>query len=488
MITRSYDVIVAGLRPGGLLAGALLARRGFRVLAIRQDYLAPPSIGKYHFVGHRYPLMGLENPHFLGGAFDALTIHPTERKQLQAATPSYQVVTPRSRVDIYSDERLDQELEREFGPDQALVSAIYQRLKEEAATFIESWEQKKEVLPTPTMLQKVGLGSLSRKDKALFQNRPMILKDLYAQLEVPRSVQNFFDAQLIAFSYCVNPEYLPLPIAGHLLTNARAGLYGDGERHEPLLEILTERIRTLHSDVRVDKSLDGLDFSWGKLANFSFEGDSQLSTCDYLIWNDSFSNLLSLLPEGIRRKGYEDRSTLGDYEQFSIYVGVAEFVLPVGIQDTVFMVGNDELPLCDGNLVYLSLSPEGEEQFAPPGCRALTLTTLVRAEPESRSMEARRKVATTMMVQLKRLVPWLEDHIKVLHIPEVDENYPAPEVYFDAQSLISLFPTDAGPGPRLPHWNFFHIGRETWPMLGVDGEIGAAVMVDRAIGAMVNRK
>lgn len=488
MITRSYDVIVAGFRPGGLLAGALLARRGFRVLAIRQDYLEPPSIGKYKFMAHRYPLMGLDNTHFLSGAFDALTIHPSERKLLQPTTPSYQVVTPRQRVDVYADERLEQELSREFGDLQPVVSAIYTRLKEEAETFTEAWQQKKEALPTPTMLQKVGLGSLSRKDRALFQTRQPIMADLYAQLEAPLPVQNFFNAQLMAFGYCTGPEHLPLPVAGHLLSSARAGLFGDGERHEPLMDILTERIKTLHSDVRDDKALDGLEFSWGKLANFSFEGDSQLSTCDFLIWNDAFAGLLPLLPENIRRKGYEDRSTLGDYEQLSIYVGLEDFVIPVGMQDTLILVGDDEQPLLEGNLVYVTLSPEGEEKFAPSGCRAVTLTTLVRAEPEARTMQARRKVATTMMTLLKRVMPWLEDYIKVLHIPEVEVTLSSPEVYFDARTLGSIFPTDAGPGPRLPHWNIFHIGRETWPMMGIDGEIGAAVMVDRAIAAMVNRK
>lgn len=488
MITRSYDVIVAGRRPGGLLAGALLAKRGFRVLAIHQDDETPMVLGKYTFPSHRYPLTGLEHPEFLGGAFDALTIHPSERKLLQPGVPSYQVLMPQHRVDVYADERLGRELEREFGDEEKLLSAFYARLKDDAQDFVEFWRRRKEQVPTPTLMQKVGLGSLRRRESPLFPNRQPTVGDVYDELGLPPLLRTFLNAQLIAFGYAMAPEYLPMPIAAQLLQGARDGLYTDQERVEPLIDLLTERIKTLHSDVLPHKRIEQLEFSWGKFTEFTFEGDSHRSSCDYLIWNCAVQSLLPLLPDSVRSKGYEDRSMHGEYERFSIYLAVEEHVIPVGIQEHSIIVGDPELPLQDGNLVLTTLSPEGVESFAPAGVRTLTLSTVVKAERESRTKAARRETATIMLTHLKRVMPFLEDYVRALHIPEPDDLDVAGEVIFDARNMTRLFPTDAGPGPRLPHWNFFQIGRETWPLMGFDGEIGAAMLVDRAIATMASRR
>lgn len=484
MITRSYDVIVAGFRPGGLLAGALLAKRGLRVLVLHQDYAGPVERGRHLFPSHRYPFMGLEHPDFLGAAFDQLTIHPNERRALKPLVPGFQVILPRQRVDVYADDRLKAELSREFREEAVLLEAFYTRAKEEAEILSELWQDRRVRVPTPTLLQKVGLGNMAGKDKGLFLNRPVTVGDLYAELEASPALRAFFNVQLMAFGYVTAPEHLPMSVAGHILTAARSGLIGDLEQVEPLQELLLERIQSLHSDV-MPKRLERLEFSWGRCSSFYFEGDSQKSSCEYLLWNTAWDGLIPLLPESVARKGYTSRGVLPSQLRFTVHVVLDDFVIPVGMQENALVVGNLEEPFSDGNVLHVSISPEGSERFAPLGVRAVTLSTWVSAAKPPETTEACRALTTKMMTLLKKVMPFLDEYIKEVHVPTGAE---LGETWFDAGQVGRQYPLDLGPGPRLPHWNLFHLGRETFPLLGVDGELGAGMMTEQAITALVTRK
>jgi len=483
MITRSYDVIVAGFRPGGLLAGALLAKRGLRVLAINQDGRGPVRMGKYTFPSHRYPFIGFEDRELLGAAIDELTIHPTERKALQPSVPSFQVILPGQRVDVYPDDRFAREISREFPRDDVLIEGIYSRIKDEAGVFLQAWQARRSQPPRPSLMQKMGMGAFSRRDKALFSGAMPTLGQVMDQLEAPPAVRAFFYAQLVAFGYSAHPEELLMPVASHLLTTARAGIYGDTEHAEPLVNLLTDRLRSLHSDVVPQERITGLEFSWSKLQELTFLGYDQKFTCDFLIWNAPYETLLDVLPDTIRRKGYEGRTDPPEFERFSIHLALDEFVIPVGMQDHAILVADDEAPLQEGNLVYLTLSPEGAEAFAPTGTRAVTATTIVPATPEFRTREARRRVATTMLTHIKFVMPFMERYVRTLHVPMPANDGDVGDPVFDTARLNATFPGDAGPGPRLPHWNVFHLGRETYPLLGFEGEIGAGLLTADAVMA-----
>ena len=100
MNSAFYDVVVLGRRLGALLAGALLAKRGFRVLFLGQDDVAPS-----------YLAAGIEMPRapfaFLPSqapvvrrVLSELALHQLVRRHLTPADPSMQVCLPNHRFDI----------------------------------------------------------------------------------------------------------------------------------------------------------------------------------------------------------------------------------------------------------------------------------------------------------------------------------------------------------------------------------------------------
>lgn len=483
MITRSYDVIVAGFRPGGLLTAALLAKKGFRVLVLNQDNEEPVSHGEYIYPSHRYCLLGFEDKEFLGSAIDELTIHPTERKSIQASLPSFQFVSPNYRVDVYPDDRFKRELQREFKKDDVQIEAFYARARDEAGVFLDLWHKKLSNLPLPTILQKLGLGKWRRKEKNLFHGQKVdLLIDVYEQMGLANSVRCFFNSQLTMLSYVANPEYLPMPIASHLIISARGGFYRSQTSPEPLIQLLLERLSSLHSDVFPTEHITSLSFKWGKLKEVFFEGYDNPISCQYLVWNSSYKSLLDVIPDNAQKKGYKNQITESEFEQFSIYVTLDEFVIPVGMYENVFIISDENKPHLDGNILWITISPENSETFAEEGKRTMTITTILNNKEGNNSKNTKRELAQIMLKNLSQTIPYLEKHIKNIHIPKEDNLVLRP--VFDSEKILSNYNSDIGRGLRLPHWNIFHIGRESYPSVGFDGEIGAGIMAARAILAL----
>ena len=99
---RLYDVCVVGSQLGGVVAGALLARRGFRVLHVAHD---DPG---FHYVDHGYVLpvrprrRPLPAPAPLGGGGPRRARARDRRRRARSrpSEPDLQLLLPRHRVDL----------------------------------------------------------------------------------------------------------------------------------------------------------------------------------------------------------------------------------------------------------------------------------------------------------------------------------------------------------------------------------------------------
>lgn len=140
---RIYDVCVIGSQLGGAVAGALLARRGYRVLHVDHDGLGP----SYEDGGYLLPYAPalLPSPRLLPAAEAALGelgLTTDMVRALEPCTPDLQLLLPRHRVDLSHDtaHRL-QELRREWPSDASALEEAFGRLQklfDRAAPFLKA--------------------------------------------------------------------------------------------------------------------------------------------------------------------------------------------------------------------------------------------------------------------------------------------------------------------------------------------------------------
>ena len=114
---RAYDVCVVGSQLGGIAAGALLARRGFRVLHVDHDGLG----GHYEDHGWLLPHAPalLPSPRNLPASeavLSELGLTPDLGRQLEACIPDLQLLLPRHRLDLSRDLEAHAERVRNAAP------------------------------------------------------------------------------------------------------------------------------------------------------------------------------------------------------------------------------------------------------------------------------------------------------------------------------------------------------------------------------------
>src|SRR4051794_8356962 len=129
MDTNFYDVVVCGGELTGLVAAALLGRRGFRVLLLGHD-ADRPSFDAGGFTLSRGPaLLPPVDAAPLARVLKELNCIQIVKRRAPALSPGFQVALPRHRFDVTAGaDGLGRELAREFPADRAAIEAALGRM------------------------------------------------------------------------------------------------------------------------------------------------------------------------------------------------------------------------------------------------------------------------------------------------------------------------------------------------------------------------
>ena len=297
------------------------------------------------------------------------------------------------------------------------------------------------------------------------------------------SARMFIDAQLLisAQTTAVHANALYGSVAIDL---PRSGAYhvrgGIGSLAKTLADALIAQGGTLHYRQGVTRLEVRPDGTFRALTNkgVSFEADIVLA--NLTPW--ALDTLLAAQsPPSLQSETAHRRSTWG---AFTLYLGVPATALP-SHSDHFQIVQREDLPLGEGNSVFVSLSDASDPTRAPSGHRALTLSTHTRIEswwilrekdPEgyhARISEYRDR----LLDGAERAIPGLRENAKLV-LPGTPVSFqrftrrPRGMVGGFAQS--SLFAA-RGPGTGIPH--LWLVGDSIFPGQSTAGVTAGALRV-----------
>jgi phytoene dehydrogenase-like protein len=487
---RAYDVCVVGSQLGGIAAGALLARRGFRVLHVDHDGLG----GQYSDGGWLLPYGPslLPSPRvFPAGeaVLSELGLLADLGRQLEPCAPDLQVILPRARLDLVRDPpgRLA-ELEREWpGEGRRLEAAL-----EEAASLFDAergFLEARPPLPPAGLRQRWRLSRARRLSPSGGDGPPIPLAELgdHPLAEALRATYPF-----LAHLDGAPPRLGLVRMLGALLrgTHRLAG----GE--VGLREILRRRIAESRGDLLggegVPAIAESLEVERGRVVAVRVAGSDGVFTARAFLSATDTVALRRLVPGGGEKLAAQLDRSRPSRRLLSVNWVVRSEALPAALAPTALASGFDGLGAV--LLQVLPAVPSAKGRGAEPsaGERVLAAGVVVPVRGREPDGEALSADVRRLRETVGQFLPFFDRHVVHESVPLVAADASRRGTRLLAHPLYEMAPGRllgvTGLPTRSAVRNLFFAGREVVPGLGLEGELHAGLQAAAAAEAWLGKK
>ena len=446
-----YDIVVLGTELGPLAAGALLARRGFRVLVVGQS--APfdrYACYGYRFTRRPFALTGLHAP-AVRRVFEELGLVQMLQQVTRRPSPTFQLITPAARVDVFPEpQETAADLRRELG---APADEIERTLR--------------------------GLGRLSGElDKLLGGDLVIPAESFFERRELSRAaVQNPFataapadvlgalgasPALAALLGLPARFEALGRPQSAFAATRQIAGwLFGAAavdDGRDGLRRLLADRIVAQGGDIHTGLRATEIVLARGQVKAVRIAGREEPSPCQAVLTDLAPRELAQMIspsewPKRFRVLAEESEEPVLGY---ALNLGLDAEAVPAGLAQTAFVEAG---PGLGDALLWLEVIPQDD-----PGKAAIHAACVVPkgGEESIRSGALRDGI----LDRLRWLVPFLDNHLRAVHSP------------FDGFGPTDLTSASALPAPPVPRPE--EVPRWTLHAPPPDGDLGVEGLPHRS--------
>lgn len=436
MIRSHYDVVVVGARLSSWVAGALLGKRGLRVLVLGQNELSPT----YELEGRLLPRAPFN---FLPAASPAarktlaeLALQTTFRRHAVAHDPAFQVAMPGVRFDMAAEPaHLLREIEREFLPVSRTAESVLAQLKEGSAGLDRALETELSWPPETYFERRAharatrhlayGTGKELDPLAALPEGHPFRLvltaPARFADGIDPDSAHGLRLARLFT-SWASGGAVLSAPSTLASPSGARtsspgsipapmAGVHPGG--WSVLRKALEDSVRAHGGEVRERERVDAIEVKRGQVTSVRLAASGEQIGAGWVLIGTDVASLLRLLPD--RRPIEEVFEQLGEptprYYRFTLNLVIRAEGVPEGLARDAFLIRDPRRPLSATNLLHVETHP------AVDGERLMVVEALLPRRGVEDVPGYVEMVRENVLASLGELVPFLGDHLILIDSP-----------------------------------------------------------------------
>lgn len=482
--TNHYDLIVLGNHLAGLVAAAVVARRGKRVLVLPHGPIGGSyNLGQRGFALDDAPVVHMGCP-TVQRAFHELGLLHQVRREHEPIGGLAHTVMERHRLDLSSgQDNLEAELEREFG-DEPAVEAWNLRKRWADATN----EMMDELLSSDHALVADGFWGRRFLGRVSGQLPARNVDDLEPlELDHPlRRASRAMEPWLLH----LDPQQLGKAASLRVADLWNRGPHDVAEGDRRLREVLLQRIALHSGEVKRELRVAEVHLRRGKVSGVSLLGKRDNYGCDHIIVAEDPADLLDgpFTPEQL------PAPLLATLQ--AIRPVARRFVMHVEIEERGLSPALDRLALCippDDECTpqehrhgigqtYVRVAP-GETE----GLRSLSITRIVE---EGVSLSNLREA---ILADLDRwgVLPFAQPYIRLIHSPHdgrdasdhrmepLSDLGPGSAMHLPMAALYGMQGEPTLGVGVLPHSsgirNLYFASRLTLPGLGVEGEFAAGL-------------
>ncbi|HUL57952.1 MAG TPA: NAD(P)-binding protein [Anaeromyxobacteraceae bacterium] len=498
---RIYDVCVVGSQLGGIIAGALLARRNFRVLHVAHDDPGPSYVDGGYVLPWG-PLV-VPSPRHMPAAeavLSELGLATDLGRALEPSDPDLQILLPRHRVDVPRDPAvLRAELRREWPREAEQLEAGFVALSTyfDFAGFF---------LKTAPPLPPDGFGERRavRKALKLASSAPNAPR---AAVGEARPFDGFEDHELVRslrtahrFLTYLDGEASPLSLV-RLLGGALRGTHRLPGGQGTLRDLVRRRLAESRGELRggpgepavaTSLELEGREVAAVRLAD---SPDAHVARA-FVLAADAAS-VRRLLPADAAAS--RPAALLGKIrprrQLFSINLIVRTGALPPALGENVLALRDADGGDGGDNALFLQVLParrDGKKGAADAVAEERVVCASAYVSADLKDRDRLQAVAARIRDAVADAIPFFERHLVSESVPALSAPGGAETARLVAQPL---YETDldstlgvTGLPVRAPWRNAFFAGREVLPGLGLEGEFFAGIQAAAHVAALLGRK
>lgn len=425
MTSNYYHAVVLGMELGPLTAGALLARRGYRVLVVGQRV----PFDRYRCYGFDFTrrpflLTAAESP-VVRRVVDELTLGQLFQQAVTVPSPCYQVVLENARIDVYDDAgATEAEIRRERGGSVSRVREILisiGRLSSEVDKLLAN----DLVIPPESFFERREFA----RAEVQYPFRTARDPDLLSQIEGAEQVRDLLEAPL-RFETAGGAPESPLvqcrQLGGWLFGCRRLAGGRDGLR-----KLLGDRIVGQGGDLQAACSVNEIVLHRGRVIGVRMSGGEEITGCQSVLTDLSPRELAPLVAPTTWSKRF--RALVEDAPEpflgYGVNLGVDPEVVPAGMAGTVFVSFGSGL---GDRLLRVERIPQTD-----PTKAALNVSCVVPRGEEGGIRSGALRDA--ILDRMRWLMPFLDNHLRVVHSP------------YDGFGPLDLTGSAEGEAPPIPH-------------------------------------
>ncbi len=482
---QQFDVIVIGAQLGGVLCGALLQKRGYRVLHVEHDGVA----GGYEHGGYLLPyapfiLPPLKSMPLVDDAFHELGIQTQFQRAQRPHAPDLQLVSSLHRLDLHADDhkRL-KELQRELAADAEPLDAALKTAflaHEPSDAFFKSGPE----LPPDGFFEGWGLKKRIKQHPGLDTPLSLPLQPLSALLYALRP--------FVSFSH---GERHPIARARALGQILRSPLRYPGGR-DGVRELLQKRLQDLGGEVLAKDGhsvpvVEELSFDGSRLEGVKLLKSENIYKGTTLVAATDAGALRRLLTDKKKHRKLAEELETSKPKEFLFTVNwvLPARLLPRGMGELVLFSTEDaELPRL---LLQTSWARKVGAKADETDALVITAGAFVPAAARELGEDHLRELADKLEAQLDRLLPFVRQKLLGRSAPYLDAGSVRgsrllPHPLFDAFEEEFLGVT--GLRQRTATKNLFLANREVLPGLGLEGELMAGIRAARLVQESLRKR
>lgn len=465
-----YDVVIVGAGIGGLTCGALLAKRGYRVLVLEQHYLVGGYCSSFKRLGYTFNA----GVHDVSGLWDG---GPVDYLLRELELPREELFARNRRRFVYRGVAVD--LPESVGELVELLSTLFPGEREGLRAFFDYLgrafeecyrEAKAYGVPLPPELIAKVLGGrwladYPREHPHFYRLMGMSYRELLDEYFRGEEVKTFLSALLGYFG--TEPERTPASTAVIVYSYLARGGYSPRGGAQRFADALKRFIESRGGRVLVGCRVDRILVEGGRVRGVRAGG--RVFRSPIVVSNaNAKTTLLELVGREHLDPGY------AEYVE-SLKMSPSAFMVFLGVNMDLSSYPTLIVSIDDG--VQLAISSSATDpSAAPEGKSSVTILTLAsyrdfpeRGTPEYR--ELKQKIAQDLVRRAERLVPGLSQHVEVLDAatPKTFERYtltPEGAIYSFDQSIGVRRPFF-----KTPIRGLYLVGASTFPGAGVEAAV-----------------